>query len=213
MKLDRRIISLISLGTVGLLLTLFGFFSDNDDIVLIGFCIILGLDVKLIDQLIDDENMRKFRYLAFPLAILIPVLMGYLAIIHDPVFGMVMGTAIGLFISGKLDHPAFIMAAVGFMVLMVAFVFMFNIEIETTTIYLIPLAAIGAYGDEFGHEKVSAGSYPDLVFQFFEHRFLLKTVALISVIIGFAGWIHLLGFLCWDISYDVVSLNWKQGKR
>lgn len=210
---DKRTIALISLAVAGIVISLTGFLRGSADIVLIGFCVILGLDVKFIDQLIDDDEMKKFRFLAFPLALLIPVLMGYLAVIHDPVFGMVMGTALGLLLSGKLDHPAFIMAAVGFFIAMIAFVLLFNVDIAMTSVYLIPLAAFGAFGDEYGHEKVAGGAYPGWVCLFFEHRFLLKIVALVSVIIGFAGLIHLMGFLCWDLTYDVVAVTWKPGKK
>ena len=211
--LKKRNVALVALAGLSLLITAAGYLLSNDDIILIGLCIFLGLDVKLIDQLIDDESMIRYRRLTFPLAILIPILMGYLAIIHDPVFGMVLGTALGLLLSGKLDHPAFVMAAVGFIVVMSAFVILFNIDIATTSLYLIPLAAFGAFGDEFGHEKVSAASHSRGIRFFFEHRFLLKIIALISVLIDFAEPIHLLGFLCWDISYDVVAQTWEPGEN
>ena len=211
--LKKRNVALVALAGLSLLITAAGYLLSNDDIILIGLCIFLGLDVKLIDQLIDDESMIRYRRLTFPLAILIPILMGYLAIIHDPVFGMVLGTALGLLLSGKLDHPAFVMAAVGFIVVMSAFVILFNIDIATTSLYLIPLAAFGAFGDEFGHEKVSAASHSIVIRFFFEHRFLLKIIALISVLIDFAEPIHLLGFLCWDISYDVVAQTWEPGEN
>ena len=204
---------LLGLTLIGIILSLVGFIQSNNDVVLIGLCIILGLDVKFIDQLIDEESMRKYRMYAIPLAILIPLFMGYLATIHDPVFGMVIGTALGLLLAGKLDHPAFLLAAVGFVIGMGVFVYYFNVDIATTSFYLIPMTGFGAYGDEFGHEKVSKGGYPNAVYQFFEHRFLLKTVAAISVLVGFAEIIHLVGFLCWDLSYDAVAYFWDSREK
>jgi len=207
-KWGKRVIPLLLLAIAGVALSLIGLVLTRDDIVLIGLCIILGLDVKFIDQLIDDASMERYRFLVFPLALLIPLLMGYLAIIHDPVFGMVMGTAIGLLLSGKLDHPVFIMAAIGFVIAMIAFVLLFSIDIAITSIYIIPLAAFGAFGDEYGHEYVSGRERNSSLTFFFDHRFLLKTVALICVVIGFAELIHFIGFLVWDISYDVVAVSW-----
>ena len=209
----RRTRGLSILGAIGISISIYGIHLSNENVTLIGLCIILGLDVKLIDQLIDDESMRPYRKFAFPLAILIPLLMGYLATIHDPVFGMVMGTAIGLLLSGKLDHPVFIMAAMGFIGAMSVFIIVFHVDIASTTIYLIPMAAFGAYGDEFGHERIGKGTYPTWIKFFFEHRFLLKTVAALSVLIGFADPIHLAGFLCWDLTYDAVAVIWEPGKK
>jgi hypothetical protein len=208
-QFSQRSIILILFAIIGLIVTGTGFLWVNDDVTLIGLCIILGLDVKFIDQLIDDDTMKPHRKFAIPLALLIPILMGYLATIHDPVFGMVLGTAAGLLLAGKLDHPAFLIAAVGFMCGMIAFVVIRDISIATTSYYLIPMAAFGSYGDEFGHERIRHGNFPNWVVQFFEHRFLLKSVAAFSVLIGFADMIHLIGFLCWDATYDSVAYVWK----
>lgn len=201
------------LAALGISISAIGFVLANENIILIGLCIVLGLDVKLVDQLIDDDSMKPYRTLAFPLAIIIPILMGYLATIHDPVFGMVMGTAIGLLLSGKLDHPVFIMAAVGFIIAMTVFIILFNVSIAETTMYLIPMVTFGAYGDEYGHERIQKGKYSGWIEFFFEHRFLLKTVAVICMIVGFADIIHLAGFLCWDASYDAVAWIWAPGKK
>ncbi len=210
-RLSKRYIALLMLAIIGIGISATGFIFKYSDIVLIGFCLILGLDVKLTDQLIDDRSMKPFRKYVFPLAIVIPVLMGYLATTHDPVFGMVIGTAIGLLLSGKIDHPAFIMCVIGFIIAMVAFVLLAGVEIAITSVYIVPIAAFGAFGDEFGHERISAkkeGDVPGSVVFFFKHRFLLKCMAILCVITGFAEIIHLAGFLCFDLAYDIIAYTW-----
>lgn len=208
-----RIPGLMTLGILGIGISAYGFLAGDDHVILVGLCIVLGLDVKLMDQLIDDPAMKRYRRLAFPLAVPIPLLMGYLATIHDPVFGMVMGTALGLLISGKLDHPAFIMAAVGFVVAMAVFVLAFDIGIAATSYTLIPVAALAGAGDEIGHERTWGGARSRRIRWIFDHRPLLKVVAVISVLIGFADPIHLAGFLCWDLSYDAVAFLWGWDKK
>ena len=209
----KRTISLILLAILGIGLSIAGFIADSSGAILIGLCLILGLDVKLTDQLIDDRSMSRYRFLIFPFALLVPILMGYLAMAHDPVFGMVIGTAIGLLLSGKLDHIAYIVSAIGFIAVMVAFIVLLNVDIAMTSIYIIPVACIGAFGDEFGHEKVSQRETHKAITFFFQHRFFLKALSALCVVLSWARIIHFIGFLCFDLSYDVVAASWNSGKK
>lgn len=200
---------LISLAFFGVAIALMGEFNENNGLILIGICLILGFLVKLTDQLIDDKTMKKYRFLILPFAIAIPILMIYIADINDPVFGMVIGTAFGLLVAGKLDHPAYIISVVTFIVVIILLKCFDIINITDTSIYLIPLAFCGAFGDEFGHEKVTKKNTNKVITLFFKHRFALKTAAIIGVLIDWAEIIHFIGFLCFDLGYEIVDYSWK----
>jgi len=193
-------------AVVGLALTGSGFVLASSGLSLVGLCILLAFCIKGMDQAVDLDSMASHRRLAYPLALGVPLISIYLAISHDPVFGLVMGTAIGLLMAGKWDHPSFYVAGVGFIAFMIGFILVFKVPVAITSYYLIPMAAAGNWLDESFHERTAGkgGLEP-----FFEHRPVLKIVALIAVLIGFAEWIHLAGLLAFDISYDAIALMWK----
>lgn len=170
---------------------------------IVGICVLLGVAVKTMDQLIDEIKVKSYRLWIVPLAIFIPTSMAYLALTEEPVIGMVLGTVIGILIAGKLDHPAYVISVILFITLVsIAFV-LHLINIEVTTFYIIPVAAAGSFLDEFGHERWKSNK-KSITF-IFKHRFFLKTFAFFGVIIGFAQPIHFIGFLCFDIFYDLVD--------
>jgi hypothetical protein len=170
---------------------------------IVGICVLLGVAVKTMDQLIDEIKVKSYRLWIAPLAIFIPTSMAYLALTEEPVIGMVLGTVIGILIAGKLDHPAYIASVILFITLVsIAFV-LHVINIEVATFYIIPVAATGSFLDEFGHERWKSNK-KSITF-IFKHRFFLKTFAFFGVILGFAQPIHFIGFLCFDIFYDLVD--------
>jgi len=81
-------------------------------------------------------------------------------------------------------------------------------EFSKETFYLIPMALAGSFLDEFIHEKTARKQ--DIVYTFFDHRPLPKMTAFIATIIGFAGAVHLVGFLFFDVAYDVVAWLWRE---
>jgi hypothetical protein len=159
--------------------------------------------VKTMDQLIDEIKIKSYRIWIVPLAIFIPTSMVYLALTEEPVIGMVIGTVIGILVAGKLDHPAYLVSVILFVTLVLIAFALQVITIEVTTVYIIPVAATGSFLDEFGHEKWKSNK-KSITF-IFKHRFFLKTFAFFGVILGFAQPIHLIGFLCFDIFYDLVE--------
>ncbi len=183
----------------------FGFVVQNSGASLVGICIILGLLIKSTDQLIDEARFKKFRILILPFAMAIPLIMGYLAYTNDPVFGMVIGTAIGLLLSGKIDHKAYVLSILAFIAVIVLLVLFDGLRIAITSIYIIPFAVVGAYSDEVGIEKVRAKKAAKPLKLFFEHRFALKIAAVICIALGFAQVIHLIAFFCFDIAYDITA--------
>jgi len=170
---------------------------------IVGICVLLGIAVKTMDQLIDEIKVKSYRLWIVPLAIFIPTSMAYLALTEEPVIGMVLGTVIGILIAGKLDHPAYVISVILFITLVSIAYVLHIINIEVTTYYIIPVAAAGSFLDEFGHERWKSNK-KSITF-IFKHRFFLKTFAFFGVILGFAQPIHFIGFLCFDIFYDLVD--------
>jgi hypothetical protein len=171
--------------------------------ILVGICVLLGIAVKTMDQLIDEIKVKTYRLWIVPLTIFIPISMAYLALTESPVVGMVLGTVIGILIAGKLDHPAYVISIILFISLIsIAFV-LHVIDIDVSTFYIIPVAAAGSFLDEFGHERYKSNK-KSITF-IFKHRFFLKIFAFFGVIFGFAQPIHFIGFLCFDIFYDLVG--------
>lgn len=207
--MKKTLIILLNLAFFGIAISLIGEFYENNAFVLIGICLTLGFLVKLTDQLIDDKTMKKYRFFIFPFAITIPLLMIYLADTNEPVFGMVIGTALGLLVAGKLDHPAYLVSVVCFILVMILLVVFDVIDISNTSMYIMPLAFFGAFTDEFGHETVTSKNVNKVITLFFKHRFALKTAALIAVLVSWAEVVHLIGFLCFDLGYEIVDFSWR----
>lgn len=203
--MKNSILGLGILFLIALLLIALGILATYSGANLVGLCILLGMLIKGMDQLIDVPGFRRFRYLIPPVAVAIPLIIGYLAYVHDPVFGMVMGTALGLILTRKIDHPGFVVSIIGFIGIMVLLVVLGSLAIATTSIYIIPFAFIGCYADEVGHEWMGTRNRPLSVKFFFEHRFALKVAAVICTLLGFAHPIHLAAFLCFDFAYDITA--------
>ena len=207
----KKIVSILTLSSIiGVGCILVGFYYPKNNVfnglILVGLCILLGLAVKIMDQLIDEIKDRSYRMWIIPLAIFIPASMAYLALTEEPVVGMVIGTAIGLLIAGKLDHPMYLVSVILFVILIFIAVVLHIVDIEVTAFYIIPVAAMGSFLDELGHDKWKSGKITKFVFK---HRFFLKAFAFIGFILGFAHLIHLIGFLCFDIFYDLVDTAWQ----
>jgi hypothetical protein len=192
---------------IGVGCILIGFLYQNNIVfhgfVIVGICVLLGMAVKTMDYIVDEIKMKPYRLWIVPLAFFIPSSMAYLALTEGPVIGMVIGTVIGLLITGKIDHLAYIVSIVLFVILVFFATVLHIINIEMTTFYIIPVAAVGSFLDEFGHEHWKSDN-KSITF-IFKHRFFLKTFAFFGVVLGFAQPIHLIGFLCFDIFYDLVD--------
>ena len=192
---------------IGIGCILIGFFYQNNIVfhgfTIVGICVLLGVAVKTMDQLIDEIKIKSYRLWILPLALFIPSSMAYLALTEGPVIGMVIGTVIGLLITGKIDHLAYFVSIVLFIILVFFASVLHMINIEITTFYIIPVAAVGSFLDEFGHEHWKSNKKS--VTFIFKHRFFLKMFAFFGVLLGFAQPIHFIGFLCFDIFYDLVD--------
>ena len=208
----KNVISVSALSSIlGIGCILLGFSYPKNSVfnglMLIGLCILLGIAVKMMDQLIDETKNRSLKILIMPLAIFIPASMAYLALTEEPVVGMVIGTVIGLLIAGKLNHPMYLVSVSLFITVIFILFALHVINIEATMFYIIPVAATGSFLDEFGHER--SKSNKKIIMFIFKHRFFLKFFAFLGFILGFASLVHLIGFLCFDIFYDLVDTAWQ----
>ena len=208
----KSIVSIIALSSIlGVVFVILEFFSPENSMfngfIVVGLCILLGITVKVMDQLIDEIKHSSSKILIVPFGIFIPTAMAYLALTEEPVVGMVIGAVIGLLIAGKLDHPMYIVSVVLFITLIFMVYIMHIITIEITTFYIIPVAAAGSFLDEFGHDKYQNGKIIKFVFK---HRIFLKIFAFLGFILSFAQLVHLIGFLCFDIFYDLVDIAWQR---
>jgi hypothetical protein len=199
---------------IGLICILIGF-SFTEDVffqgfIIVGVCILLGIAVKIMDQLIDEIKTKSYRIWIIPLSIFIPVFMVYLALTEEPVIGMVIGTVIGIFIAGKLNHPAYILSIILFIGLIFIAFLLQIINMNLNTLYIIPVAAVGSFLDEFGHERWKSDN--KTITFIFKHRFFLKIFAFLGIIFGLAQVIHLIGFLCFDIFYDLIETSYQYDK-
>lgn len=192
---------------IGIGCILIGFSYQNNSVfhglVIVGICILLGAAVKTMDHIVDEIKMKSYRLWIVPLALFIPCSMAYLALTEGPVIGMVIGTVIGLLITGKIDHLAYIASIILFIILVFFASVLHMITIEVTTFYIIPVAAAGSFLDEFGHEHWKSNK--KIITFIFKHRFFLKIFAFFGVLLGFALPIHFIGFLCFDIFYDLID--------
>jgi len=202
---------LISLLT-GVGFVFIGFYKIEDSffqgLIIVGICILLGITIKIMDQIIDEIKIKSYKIWIIPLSVFIPVSMAYLALTEEPVIGMVIGAVIGMMIAGKINHPAYLVSIILFVVLVFITYLLQLINIDPTTFYIIPVAAIGSFLDEFGHEKWK--SKKRIINFLFKHRFFLKVFAFIGVLAGFAQPIHLVGFLCFDIFYDLIDTAYQR---
>ena len=193
----------ILLGALFILLSFFLETSFSNGFIVVGLCILLGLAVKMMDILIDEIKVKSYKIWIIPLGIFIPVSMAYLALTEEPVIGMVIGAAIGLLLAAKLDHIMYKVSVVLFVILIIIGYTFKIINVETTTFYIIPIAAIGSFLDEFGHERWKSNK--KIIMFILNHRFFLKSCAALGFILGYANLFHLIGFLCFDIFYDITD--------
>ena len=92
-------------------------------------------------------------------------------------------------------------------------IILLEVDIATTSFYIVPIATFGSFGDEYGHEMFSEKKGYSAISFFFQHRFLLKSMAVLCVLLSYAEVIHLVAFLSFDIGYDAVGAAWKAEKE
>lgn len=108
-----------------------------------------------------------------------------------------LGLIIGVILSRKVDRPNMIVG------LILTFIFAFYFGLQIPTPLLLIVVALFTLIDEVGHEKL-AQKKGYLAF-FFRYRLSLKLIMVLLAGIFLVRVIHLMGFLCFDLSYDLTN--------
>lgn len=110
---------------------------------------------------------------------------------------LILGIIIGVILSKKVDKPNMIFGLI--LTLIVAFYF----ELQVPTFWLLMVVAFFTFIDEVGHEKLSQKKgFPAF---FFLHRLSLKLALTLLTSASLIQIIHLISFLCFDLSYDLTN--------
>lgn len=110
---------------------------------------------------------------------------------------LILGIVIGVTLSQKVDRPNMLFGLI--LTLMVAFYF----ELKTPIPWLLLVVALFTFIDEIGHGKLSRKKGFSAFF--FRYRMSLKLAMIILTSISLVQVIHLIGFLCFDLSYDLMN--------
>jgi hypothetical protein len=118
---------------------------------------------------------------------------------------LILGLFTGLILSKKVDKLNLFFGL--FLALITAFYF----DLMLPDLWLLVLVAIFTFIDEIAHEKLTQKKgLPALIFQY---RPLLKLIIIFLAIISLITLIHLISFLCFDLSYDLTTSVLEREKR
>ena len=153
-----------------------------------------GVTLKTSDFLGERENILPAILSAVASSLVFGVLMS------ESVFSssLILGLFIGVAASRKVDRPNLILGVI------LTFVFALLFELKTPTMWLVIVVALFAFIDEWGHEKLTQKS--GLKALFFRYRLTLKLVLSLLTLMSQIQALHLMGFLCFDLSYDLTNL-------
>jgi hypothetical protein len=153
-----------------------------------------GVTLKTSDFLGEREN----KLLAFLSAVASSLVFGVL--MSESVFSssLILGLFIGVIASRKVDRPNLVLG------LVLTFAFALLFEVKAPTIWLVIVVGLFAFVDEWGHEKLSRKV--GLTALFFRYRLALKLVMGLLTLMSQIQALHLMGFLCFDLSYDLTNL-------
>lgn len=163
--------------------------------------VVSGVTLKTSDFLGERENI----FLAVLSAVASSLVFGVL--MSESVFSssLILGLFIGVIISRKVDRPNLVLGVI------LTFAFAFLFEIKAPTIWLMIVVALFAFIDEWGHEKLSQKR--GLTVLFFRYRLALKLVMSLLTLMSQIQVLHLMGFLCFDLSYDLTNLVLQKGVK
>jgi hypothetical protein len=136
-----------------------------------------GLSLKLGDDLLDELEKPKAAWVPLSMA---GLLFGLLMTVSEWDFVLLTSIVIGVLVSGKVNHPQFV---VGF-VLIISALLIFGIPVITEWLEwwaILIILFMAAVLDEKGNDWAAKERSP-LAFRLFEYRMVLKIVALCLVI-------------------------------
>jgi len=166
-------------------------------LILLSFGVI-GSGLKFIDEAFDENAFnKKFAFLIA--AILVVIWIG-ISIYDASAATVLFAILAGVFLSGKVDNPAFRTSAFTLAILLFL---SGRFSLIWLPFFLLTLAGII---DEKGNNYVDAKKTNKIVMFFFLHRFSMKLGVLALCLTGCLAWLYLFAFLTFDIAYDLVGV-------
>ena len=110
---------------------------------------------------------------------------------------LILGMIIGVTVSKKVDRPNMVFG------LILTLLFAVYLGVQTPTLWLLTGVAFFTFIDEVGHEKHrQKKGFPAF---FFRYRLSLKLALIVLTLGAQIQALQLMGFLCFDLGYDVTS--------
>jgi hypothetical protein len=161
--------------------------------LIIVFCL-AGFFLKTADFL----GEKGFKVKAFLASGLSALLFWVLLKANSETATLILSITVGCVLALKVDRPNLVFG-VGFLAFL-AFIFGFCLPIFWLLVLLTAVTVL----DEFTHEKLKN--------MFFRFRGFLKTVVVILAFLGFLSYLNALGFIIFDLTYDLTDVWLKRVK-
>ena len=159
------------------------------ELVLVLAFIVGGITLKLAD-------LYAHRSRGFVFAAISALCLGFLISANSVSSAIVLGIILAVTVAGKIDQLN-LLIGLGFTVV-IAIILGFSFP----DLPLLAVVTLSALIDEVGHEKITARRYSG----FFRFRMTLKIIMIMLAISMQINLIYTLGFLCFDFSYDALTL-------
>ena len=148
-------------------------------------------------KLADHLGERRQSPQAYVYAIFSGALLGTLIYLGVEESSYVLGIVLGVALGGKINRPNLLAGLLT--VAMSALIF----GLALPHLWLLAVVAALSFLDEVGHDRLA--SRTGLVGLLFRYRVGLKVGTILLAISGLVLVTTAVGFLCFDLSYDVVS--------
>lgn len=173
------------------------------ELLLITF-IISGITLKLADFYGEIGN----NILQYFFAVASALSFGLLIFNDSYTSSIILGIIVGVTLSRKVNRPNLVLGLI--LTLLIAGILGFSLGFSLPIPWLLIIVSLFSFIDEFCHDKFSANrEYFTLFFRF---RPLLKLAMLLLAISSLVETIYALGFLSFDLAYDVTSWLLTRGK-
>jgi len=169
-----------------------------DPLMVIITYILAGFTLKLT----DFYGERRSGHLTYLITLFSAFFFALLISESEYSSAILIGIIVGVFLSGKVDRPNLIFGLIITVILTLTFGFVSPNQI------VIPIS-IFAFIDEKFHEKYSRFKILRTLFQF---RCVLKIAIVLLFLFNGLPFLYLIGFFCFDLSYDLTSSFLKMKK-
>jgi len=171
-----------------------------DPLMVIITYILAGFTLKLT----DFYGERRSGHLTYLITLFSAFFFSLLISESEYSSAIAIGIIVGVFLSGKVDRPNLIFGLIITVILTLTFGFVSPNQI------VIPIS-IFAFIDEKFHEKYS--SRFKILRTLFQFRCVLKIAIVLLFLFNGLPFLYLIGFFCFDLSYDLTSSFFKNEKN